>query len=315
MRRLRIVLPVVSVLAVVLALVVVRFGRLHPGLGQDARWVLHVQRSAAVSPTASAPRRQTRPPCAAPASRARPRRGRQLDWASQPPDERRLVPTDAAERDRGRLQPRRPAGGGRGRQRLRQRRRGGHAHRRRRQELEEHLGHAAVRRHPRLRWRRPRGRLQPPRPRLLPDPALLFPCCCSPRSSFKSVDNGKTWTPGPAGGAGGRNFDYANGTVDESVFHDKEYLTVDNHPSSPHYGRIYVTWTKFHIAPDGSSDFCPIQVASTDSVPTTNPLLATFAQASVVPDAPRQRRVWRVGQPVQRAQGRAGRHPGCRLHP
>jgi hypothetical protein len=103
---------------------------------------------------------------------------------------------------------------------------------------------------------------------------------------FKSVDNGKTWTPGRQAARVVTNFDYANGTVDESVFHDKEYLTVDNHPSSPHYGRIYVTWTKFHIAADGSSDFCPIQVASTDSVPTTNPLLATFAQASVVPDAP-----------------------------
>ena len=57
-------------------------------------------------------------------------------------------------------------------------------------------------------------------------------------------------------------------------------------PEPTSFGRIYVTWTKFHIAPDGSSDFCPIQVASTDSVPTTNPLLATFAQASVVPDAP-----------------------------
>ena len=103
---------------------------------------------------------------------------------------------------------------------------------------------------------------------------------------FKSVDNGKTWTPGRQAARVVTNFDYANGTVDESVFHDKEYLTVDNHPSSPHYGRIYATWTKFHIAADGSSDFCPIQVASTDSVPTTNPLLATFAPASVVPDAP-----------------------------
>jgi hypothetical protein len=103
---------------------------------------------------------------------------------------------------------------------------------------------------------------------------------------FKSVDNGKTWTPGRQAARVATNFDYANGTVDESVFHDKEYLTVDNHPGSPHYGRIYVTWTKFHIAADGSSDFCPIQVASTDSVPTTNPLLATFASASVVPDAP-----------------------------
>jgi hypothetical protein len=103
---------------------------------------------------------------------------------------------------------------------------------------------------------------------------------------FKSVDNGMTWTPGRQAARVVTNFDYANGTVDESVFNDKEFLTVDNHPGSPHYGRVYVTWTKFHLLPDGSSDYCPIQVASTDSVPTTNPLLATFARASVVPDAP-----------------------------
>jgi hypothetical protein len=57
-------------------------------------------------------------------------------------------------------------------------------------------------------------------------------------------------------------------------------------PGSPHYGRVYVTWTKFHFAPDGSSDYCPIQVASTDNVPSTNPQLATFTRSSVVPDAP-----------------------------
>ena len=103
---------------------------------------------------------------------------------------------------------------------------------------------------------------------------------------FKSVDNGKTWTPGRQAARAATNFDYAGGTVDDSIFHDKEFLTVDNHPNSPHYGRLYVTWTKFHILPDGSSDFCPIQLAYTDSVPTSNPQLATFAHTAVVPDQP-----------------------------
>ena len=39
--------------------------------------------------------------------------------------------------------------------------------------------------------------------------------------------------------------------VDTSIFHDKEYLTVDNYPGDAHYGRVYVTWTKFHIRDDG----------------------------------------------------------------
>jgi hypothetical protein len=103
---------------------------------------------------------------------------------------------------------------------------------------------------------------------------------------YKSVDNGKTWTPGRQAARVATNFDYANATVDETIFHDKEFLTVDNHPNSPHYGRVYVTWTKFHLLDDGSSDYCPIQLASTDSVPTQNPLLATFTQTAVVPDAP-----------------------------
>ena len=61
------------------------------------------------------------------------------------------------------------------------------------------------------------------------------------------------------------------GTVDESVFNDKELIAVDNNPSSPHYGRIYVTYTKFHLQPNGFSDYCPIQLSYTDSIPTAEP--------------------------------------------
>jgi hypothetical protein len=103
---------------------------------------------------------------------------------------------------------------------------------------------------------------------------------------YKSVDGGKTWTPGRQRALVVSNFDYATGEVDPSIFHDKEYLTVDNYPASPHYGRIYVTWTKFHIQPDGFSDYCPIELAYTDNVPTTNPALTTFQYSQVVPDNP-----------------------------
>jgi hypothetical protein len=102
----------------------------------------------------------------------------------------------------------------------------------------------------------------------------------------KSIDNGATWTPGRQAARAATNFDYATGTVDDTIFNDKEYITVDNNPASPHYGRLYVTCTKFHIAADGSSDYCPIQLASTDSVPTTNPALTVFQHTQVVPDNP-----------------------------
>lgn len=103
---------------------------------------------------------------------------------------------------------------------------------------------------------------------------------------YKSVDNGKTWTPGLEAAVAATNFDYGTGAVDASIFNDKEYIAVDNTPTSPHYGRLYVTYTKFHVEPSGFSDYCPIQLAYTDSVPTQNPSLATFQHTAVVPDDP-----------------------------
>jgi hypothetical protein len=103
---------------------------------------------------------------------------------------------------------------------------------------------------------------------------------------FKSVDNGASWTPGRLAARAASNFDYASGTVDESIFNDKEYIAVDNTPGSPHYGRLYVTYTKFHILPDGSSDYCPIQLSYTDAIPTADPSQAVFTHTPVVPDAP-----------------------------
>jgi hypothetical protein len=103
---------------------------------------------------------------------------------------------------------------------------------------------------------------------------------------YKSVDNGATWTPGAAASVVVSNFNYAKNTVDTSVFYDQEKLAVDNTPTSPHYGRLYVTYIKFHMLPSGFSDYCPVQVAHTDNVPTADPFRATWQHASVVPDDP-----------------------------
>jgi hypothetical protein len=103
---------------------------------------------------------------------------------------------------------------------------------------------------------------------------------------IKSVDNGRTWTPGRQAARAASNFDYTAGTVDDTIFNDKEYIAVDNTPTSPHYGRLYVTYTKFHLLADGSSDYCPIQLAYTDTIPTANPSLTVFGHTPVVPDAP-----------------------------
>ncbi len=103
---------------------------------------------------------------------------------------------------------------------------------------------------------------------------------------FKSTDNGRTWTPGRQRALVATNFDYSTGTLDDSSFNDKEYLGVDNFPGDAHYGRIYVTYTKFHIQPSGFSDYCPIQLAYTDYVPTFDPSLTIFQHSSVQPDNP-----------------------------
>jgi hypothetical protein len=103
---------------------------------------------------------------------------------------------------------------------------------------------------------------------------------------YVSLDNGATWTPGRQRALVASNYDYSTGTVDDSVFNDKEYLTVDNYPTSAHYGRIYVTYTKFHVQPSGFSDYCPIQLAYTDAVPSFDPSLTVFQHTAVVPDNP-----------------------------
>lgn len=111
----------------------------------------------------------------------------------------------------------------------------------------------------------------------------------SPQSEievFLSRDNGRTWTPGRQAAVVATNFSPSLGGPDTSVFNDRPTLTVDNTPTSPHYGRLYITWTKFHMLPSGFSDYCPIQAAYTDNVPAFNPALTTFQHTAVVPDNP-----------------------------
>ncbi len=103
---------------------------------------------------------------------------------------------------------------------------------------------------------------------------------------FKSLDNGKTWTPGRQSAVAATNYDANTGNTDASIFNDKEYIAVDNTPTSPHYGRLYVTYTKFHMLADGSSDTCPIQLSYTDTVPSQNPQLTVWQHTAVVPDDP-----------------------------
>jgi hypothetical protein len=103
---------------------------------------------------------------------------------------------------------------------------------------------------------------------------------------YVSRDNGLTWTPGLEAARAATNFDYGTGTVDTSIFNDKDYIAVDNTPASPHYGRLYVGYTKFHLLPSGFSDYCPLQLSYTDTVNRANPSLTTFQHTAISPDNP-----------------------------
>jgi hypothetical protein len=105
------------------------------------------------------------------------------------------------------------------------------------------------------------------------DHAFYFAQLCFFRAHFESeveviqsLDNGRTWTGSRTGAYPISNFKPALDDFNPAVFYDKEQITVDNNPSSPYYGRLYVTYIKFHMQPSGFSDYCPVRVAYTDNI-------------------------------------------------
>jgi hypothetical protein len=104
---------------------------------------------------------------------------------------------------------------------------------------------------------------------------------------WKSVDGGATWSSSLKPALVVTNH-ASDGSIDASVFYDKELMAVDNTASSSHFGRIYVTYTKFHMT-GGSyarSDYCPVQAAYTDAIPTGNPAASVWGHTPIVQDAP-----------------------------
>ena len=104
---------------------------------------------------------------------------------------------------------------------------------------------------------------------------------------WKSVDGGATWSSSQHPALVITNH-ASDGSIDASVFYDKELMAIDNTPTSAYFGRIYVTYTKFQMT-GGSyarSDYCPVQTAYTDAIPTADPEASSWGHTAIVPDAP-----------------------------
>src|SRR2546427_4887518 len=99
--------------------------------------------------------------------------------------------------------------------------------------------------------------------------------CASGVYLYRSL-NGLDWTrpinkrfAPTATGGGLRTVTYWDGGSlgqDCSIFNDKEWVAVDNTPTSPFYGRIYVTWSQFQLDPTGIAIYfkSPILLAYSD---------------------------------------------------
>lgn len=80
-------------------------------------------------------------------------------------------------------------------------------------------------------------------------------------SVSRSADGGRTWTE-PVTVFKGKGTGI--GPANSATFYDKEWLTVDNNPGSPFYGRAYVTVTRFLNGLHGSFAEAPILLAYSD---------------------------------------------------
>ena len=97
-----------------------------------------------------------------------------------------------------------------------------------------------------------------------------------------STDGGITWQPATVVDSG-----YGCDLSISQLFNDKEWIVTDNNPSSPYYGRTYLTWTRF-VSASGAYLSSAIFVAHSDDggkhwtkaqeISGSNPGLCTYQE-------------------------------------
>ena len=103
-----------------------------------------------------------------------------------------------------------------------------------------------------------------------------------------STDGGLNWKPPVTVAVGHASI----GPSANGVFLDKEWLVADNYPSSPHYGRLYLSWDQIELD-KGALDRSPVVLSYSDDagkswsrpveISGSNPVYCTANQGPVGP--------------------------------
>jgi hypothetical protein len=107
---------------------------------------------------------------------------------------------------------------------------------------------------------------------------------------YRSSDGGKSWSrpivPPFAPPQGVGIVTYWEDALDCTIFHDKEWIAVDN-TGGEHQGRVYVTWTRFKFTPAGSYVESPIVMAWSDDLGLTftDPIVVSGSSTALCPNA------------------------------
>ena len=125
-----------------------------------------------------------------------------------------------------------------------------------------------------------RDRVQPPRQGVLPRAAVLLPHRGRNRRcrSTSRWTTALTWTPGRRAAIAATNYDPRRVLIDDSIFNDKEYIAVDNDPHEPATTAACTSRTRSSTSTT-TDPATPARSSSsyTDTIPCQDPSLTVWS--------------------------------------